>query len=69
MVNYKNEVVEIPINNISVVKEQNRLGSILYVELHTPTKLGSNFIFAPQDKTILRILADIRGAKRAPNIG
>lgn len=60
MVEYQNEIIEIPINEIGKIEEQSRLGKIINVKLISETNFGSEFIFIPKDKNVIREITELK---------
>lgn len=60
LVEYKNEIIEIPISTVEKVEEQSRLGKILNVKLNLKTKFGNEFVFIPKDNKVIREIIELR---------
>lgn len=54
IVEYRNEIIEFPITEIDKIEEQNRLGKIINVKLNSKMNFGSEFIFVPKNKNVIR---------------
>ncbi|MBD8019153.1 hypothetical protein P0M11_12910 [Kaistella sp. PBT33-4] len=60
IVEYRNEIVEIPVTEIVEVDEQSRLGKIINVKLNSKMNFGSEFIFVPKNKNVFREIMELR---------
>ena len=60
LVEYRNEMIEIPISEIGKIEEQSRLGKILNVKLNLKTKFGSELIFVPKNNNIIREILELK---------
>ena len=60
IVEYRNEIVEIPVTEIVKVEEQSRLGKIINVKLNSKMKFGSEFIFVPKNKNVFHQIMELR---------
>ena len=60
LVEYKNEIIEIPISTVAKVEEQSRLGKILNVKLNLKTKFGNEFVFIPKDDRVIREIRELK---------
>lgn len=52
LVEYRNEIIEIPTSEIGKIEEHSRLGKIINVKLISETNFGSEFIFIPKNKNV-----------------
>ena len=59
IVEYRNEIVEIPVTEIVKVEEQSRLGKIINVKLNSKMKFGSEFIFVPKNKNVFHEIMEL----------
>lgn len=60
LVEYKNEIIEIPISDIVKIEEQSRLGKIINVKLNLKTRLGNEFIFIPKNSKVQNELINLK---------
>lgn len=60
MVEYRNEIIEIPVSEIGKVEEQSRLGKIINVKLNSVTNFGSEFIFVPKNNTVMGEIIELK---------
>ena len=60
IVEYRNEIIEIPITQIDKIEEQSRLGKIINVRLNSKMNFGSEFIFVPKNKNVFREIMELR---------
>ena len=60
LVEYRNEIIEIPISEIGKIEEQSRLGKIINVKLSSETNFGSEFIFIPKNKNVIREILELK---------
>jgi hypothetical protein len=60
IVEYRNEIIEIPVTQIDKIEEQSRLGKIISVKLNSKMSFGSKFIFVPKNKNVVREIMEMR---------
>ena len=60
LVEYRNEIIVIPISTIEKIEEQSRLGKILNVKLNLTTKFGNEFVFIPKDNKVIREITELK---------
>ena len=60
IVEYRNEIIEVPITQIDKIEEQRRLGKIINVKLNSKMNFGSEFIFVPKNKNVFREIMELR---------
>lgn len=60
IVEYRNEIIEFPITEIDKIEEQSRLGKIINVKLNSKMNFGSEFIFVPKNKNVIRDITESR---------
>ena len=60
IVEYRNEIIEFPITEIDKIEEQSRLGKIINVKLNSKMNFGSEFIFVPKNKNVIREITESR---------
>jgi len=60
IVEYRNEIIEIPITQIDTIEEQSRLGKIINVKLNSKMNFGSEFIFVPKNENVFREIMELR---------
>ncbi len=60
IVEYRKEIIEIPITQIEKIEEQSRLGKIINVKLNSKLNFGTEFIFVPKNENIYREIMELR---------
>ena len=60
IVEYRNEIIEFPITEIDKIEEQSRFGKIINVKLNSKMNFGSEFIFVPKNKNVIREITESR---------
>ena len=60
LVEFGNEMIEIPISAVEKIEEQSRLGKILNVKLNLKTKFGNEFVFIPKDDNVIREIRELK---------
>jgi sporulation protein YlmC with PRC-barrel domain len=60
LVEYRNEIIVIPISTVEKIEEQSRLGKILNVKLNLTTKFGNEFVFIPKDNKVIREITELK---------
>ncbi|OXB00594.1 hypothetical protein B0A81_20685 [Flavobacterium plurextorum] len=60
IIEYKKEMIAIPISDIKKVEEQNILGKVLNIRLSQNSKFGTEIIFVPKNDFIIREIIELK---------